>query len=247
MEKVAIFRVLVLLSSLVSLGVNAYTNTAAIPIESLDTKAILADLTGGFVCLESEPACESLWATASKEWKSAPSKNTHILAAMGPLNNEPDGQDFTIHVGLIVKNGSAWGVLQKARPFALTDTLPMGGRSLTIDTAAYKISPTETAFGIRSGFDYASTAYSESIQSLTLYRLVGNSLHVILSVPISSSFYQSSVGEKEDRINPDFTKIVVVSATKTGGYFDLEIREKGGARDKNLTYVWQGDHYREKN
>ncbi|TYQ30074.1 hypothetical protein [Pseudanabaena sp. UWO310] len=113
------------------------------------------------------------------------------------------------------------------------------GRYKEFDLAPYRVSDTQTAFGIRIGTNDGYAGGFGYFEVLTLFMIDNNQIVNILSEPIY--FYQNIAGSW----NKDGTRqhslyegenVIVVLPKKTDGYYDLQI--KALDNDWQKTFSW---------
>ncbi len=121
--------------------------------------------------------------------------------------------------------------------------------AMHLDLAPYRISPTETALGLRIRVHSVFPAGESEAEKLTLFRIVGNRLKPIFSAEMMLRDAQRGPG---DLTTSEST--LQVTGQKTSGYFDLllvestrfeKLLDSGDGRTKRTQhrFRWQGDGY----
>ncbi len=134
---------------------------------------------------------------------------------------------------------TSWERSSMLPPVSADDKPTLPGDYLRFDFAPFKISPTETAFGIRVGWSQSYSGGGADSQALMLFALDGDRLINILSVPI---YYSENLagdwhkdGTRDHSLSED-EGIVTFLAKKTNGHFDLQLK---GKREKwKQVFVW---------
>lgn len=96
---------------------------------------------------------------------------------------------------------------------------------ISIDTAAYNVSPTNRAFGIRVHYRGSSRANPYDDTTLTLFIKSNNGLKKILNNYSVESFN----GEWDTNCAGEFIdnkKLLIMAANKTNGFYDLIVKNK---------------------
>ncbi|MBV8962812.1 MAG: hypothetical protein JO068_21130 [Hyphomicrobiales bacterium] len=121
--------------------------------------------------------------------------------------------------------------------------------AMHLDLAPYRISPTETALGLRTKTHEVFPAGESEAEKLTLFRILGHTLKPIFSAEMMYSDEQRGPG---DLTTSEST--LQVSEQKTSGYFDLVLVETTRSEkifDTNYSrtkrtqrrFSWQGGRY----
>ena len=113
------------------------------------------------------------------------------------------------------------------------------GDYLRFDLAPFKISATETAFGIRVGWSQSYSGGGAEYQALMLFAQDGSRLVNILSEPIYYSENIAGDWHKDGTREHSFSEgdgIVTFLSKKTNGHFDLQIRAK--REESKQIFVW---------
>lgn len=183
---------------------------------------------------DAKPREEGL--VAFEPWKAHP--GTWLVATAWQSEEEPS--QWFVRVGWVGVKDSAPGLLASSEPVPIEFGEPLlnntGG--LGFDFAPYRISPQETAFGLRMTMGYTSTARSSTYGQLVLFRLVEQRLAAIFNEEVSSSGFDKESGEETGSAS-----LVVVSPKKTGGYFDLVLKPRKGP-GKARTLKWNASEGR---
>lgn len=177
---------------------------------------------------DAKPREEGL--VAFEPWKAHP--GTWLVATAWQSEEEPS--QWFVRVGWVGLKGSTPGLLASGEPVPIEFGEPllnnMGG--LGFDFAPYRISPQETAFGLRMTMGYTSTARSSTYGQLVLFRRVEQRLAAIFNEEVSSSSFDKESGEETGSAS-----IVIVSPKKTGSFFDLVLKPHKGL-GKARTLKW---------
>jgi hypothetical protein len=131
-------------------------------------------------------------------------------------------------------------------------------KSYRLDTAPYRISDTETAFGVRIVHYYPAKRWCYADQVLHLFRVVGDDVVRILT---TDAFYEQvdQIDETEEAVNdlvvnnPECSfsydgafppkgrgAVLRMLSTQTHGFYDIQRTLKGGP---GVTYRWNGQRY----
>ncbi len=110
------------------------------------------------------------------------------------------------------------------------------------DLAPYKIAPDSTAFGLRAGWSEGYAGGGTDFEALYLFRIDGATLRVAFARPMS--FVKTIAGDwnpdgTREHDESDASNSLVILSGKTGGYFDLQLRQQGGKWKR--TFKWSAD------
>ena len=117
--------------------------------------------------------------------------------------------------------------------------------NIALDTAAFALNETERAFGVRVGSEFGQRFWSETNETLLLFRLQHDSLREILTIPVRTAHEDFT----DDRETCSRELIVSVDRAKTQGFFHWRVRtgKKSGRASCDLdsvgTYRWDGQRY----
>jgi hypothetical protein len=107
------------------------------------------------------------------------------------------------------------------------------------DLAAYKLSDTDTAFGVRAGWSEGYAGGGASFEALYLFQIDGENLRVIFAQPMMFSKMLAGDWHKDgtrDHEMSDASKSLAILKSTHNGLHDLRLR---GAGDKTgTTYQW---------
>lgn len=128
---------------------------------------------------------------------------------------------------------TSWAYRNVEGPQEADDTSAGGADGLMpeeyrrFDFAPYKITPTETAIGLRLGWSQPYAGGGASFEALALLRVDGNKLINILSEPVSS--YELIAGEwnkdgTRDHEEYESTNVLSVLPSTSNGFADLQLR-----------------------
>ncbi|NHZ37468.1 hypothetical protein [Massilia rubra] len=141
---------------------------------------------------------------------------------------------------------TGWNASALARPIVLDDAVRAGRSTILpeeyirFDFAPYKISATQTAIGVRVGWNERYTGVGMgSFDALSLFRIDGGKLVNILSEPIafetdSNDGYDADGNRKG--IVREGGNVLTILPGNTGGYHDLQLKTLKGRWKK--TFVW---------
>ncbi|NHZ87587.1 hypothetical protein F2P45_00850 [Massilia sp. CCM 8733] len=109
------------------------------------------------------------------------------------------------------------------------------------DFAPYKIAATETAIGLRLGWNEGYAGGGADFEALSLFRIDGNKLVNILSEPVS--FHKLIAGDwnkdgTRDHDEYEGTNVLSVLPSTTNGYADLQLRLLKSK--SKLVFTWDG-------
>lgn len=107
------------------------------------------------------------------------------------------------------------------------------------DLAPYKIAPDAVAFGLRAGWNEGYAGGGADFEALYLFRIDGATLKVVFARPMS--FVKSIAGDwnpdgTREHDESDASNSLLVLPGKTGGYFDIQLRQQGGKWKR--TFKW---------
>ena len=107
------------------------------------------------------------------------------------------------------------------------------------DLAPYKIAPDAVAFGLRAGWNEGYSGGGADFEALYLFRIDGATLRVVFAQPMS--FVKSIAGEwnpdgTREHDESDASNSLVMLPGKTGGYFDIQLRQQAGKWKR--TFKW---------
>ncbi len=110
------------------------------------------------------------------------------------------------------------------------------------DLAPYKIAPDAVAFGLRAGWNEGYAGGGADFEALYLFRIDGATLRVVFAQPMS--FVKSIAGEwnpdgTREHDESDASNSLVMLPGKTGGYFDIQLRQQAGKWKR--TFKWSAD------
>ncbi|WP_423383657.1 hypothetical protein [Burkholderia sp. LMG 32019] len=201
-------------------------------------------------------------------WSNAPtdSGDVWIIAALLHESNQ-DGPD-QIRAGVLRRDGHVFHLIARSSPEKLHEfASPSWNPSLQLDLIPYRISPQETAFGVRILDSYNSTSHSDNSGVIDLYRFKGNTLTLIFSALTSWSTYDkvgaadcthhlAGVGKEpndaqqaqcdgENTVDQEYVLAFIPNMTL--GHYDLSIRTRStkNAPGKGIKrVVWNGTTYK---
>ena len=182
---------------------------------------------------------------AIKPWPNGPAPKLWVAAIS--LRGSEAG---TLSVGVFRETDGTLALLARNDDAEAEADEPLWNAAIGLDLIPYRISPGEVAFGVVVANEYASTARLSGSQSLQLYRYRGKALLPIFSTIVSRSNFDKVTAEEcerkkksrdcEDQSTEEHF-VVSFSPHRTGGFFDLLFRPKGGG--KVARFTWTGDKY----
>ena len=134
--------------------------------------------------------------------------------------------------------GGGWDVVAQNEADEPVAAEPLHVYDVELDLIPYRISPGETAFGVRFRNSYNSTARSSSSEALHLYRMKGWKLTLIFAELTLDYNLDKSENEDEEGEERESKWVVLFSKKKTNGFYDLLLRGK-----QTTTYRWDGAKY----
>jgi hypothetical protein len=99
---------------------------------------------------------------------------------------------------------------------------------LSIDTAAYRLTPGVRAFGIRAVYEPASPhRYFDRIETLNFFVIDGTSVRRVLGSLVTSRYsgMPSSEEEKCSPVEHQLLRVISIAPANSHGYADLSVRE----------------------
>jgi hypothetical protein len=159
-------------------------------------------------------------------------------------------------VGVLDSSGTL--IARSAELFSEGADANATGRPYRVDTAPYRISDTETAFGVRIVHYYPAKHWCYADQVLHLFRVVGDDVVRILT---TDAFYEQfdQIEETEESMNDSVVNnpecsfsydgafppkgrgaVLRMLSTQTQGFYDIQRTQKGSP---GVTYRWNGQRY----
>lgn len=218
---------------------------------NLTKEGVLRDLLDGplvFTALERERVCT----VVARQWKvqKAPTFVVFVETEVEKRqqNDEDDGNIVTtrkLRMGVYRQDdgGKVQLVAKSADGSAYEFRHSEEVKSL--DFAAYKLTPSEYAFGVRIDQFFGGAGGSSGSQEiLVLYRVEGTRIRAILNTLMWSDADNAGNwnedGTREHTENGDQVSAeLAVSKTRTRGFFDLKKRKDG----KAAVFKWNGESY----
>lgn len=119
---------------------------------------------------------------------------------------------------------------------------------LSIDTAAYRLTPAVRAFGIRAIYEPASAhRYFDRIETLNLFVIDSNSIRGVLGSLVTSR-HSGMPSFEDDKCSPvehQLLRVISIAPASSHGYADLSVRETfdktGGTTDSGAC-LEEGTH-----
>jgi hypothetical protein len=157
---------------------------------------------------------------------------------------------------LIARSGAVDGALGwddsglPARPMTAEDAWGHEIRPQSFerfDLAHYEIAPGEQAFGLRGAWQESYSGGGAYYTALYLFAIVGGRLRQVLAAPMSA--FQNIAGEwHEDGTRShtiiDSDNVLIVSAQRTAGHFDLIVKNRTGPWQRRLRWSAAAGMYR---
>jgi hypothetical protein len=102
-----------------------------------------------------------------------------------------------------------------------------------LDLAPYKISPTETAFGVRWYLAGKSGEQSRNVEYLCLFSIRDHSLDNILKIKTK----EDEIISRDRGEGTEIKRIVIMSKQLTNGHYDILVRKVGEKKNESV-YKW---------
>ena len=159
---------------------------------------------------------------ACKVWPANPAQTIAVL----PLPEKGATTDETVYdVEVLVADSKTEAVIAHSyEPSAITSDA-MGLQGIALDTAAWRLTPAELAFGVRKSFQNSSRVDPFSDTTLSLYVIDERKLRRVLS----NLTTQQSKGEWDGNCAGQFSdtsRAISVGPAGRGGYATLLVSEK---------------------
>ncbi|QGZ66856.1 hypothetical protein FAZ98_29850 [Paraburkholderia acidisoli] len=152
-----------------------------------------------------------------------------VARTMQPVATPTDWSDTNIDQPVALENGDA-GSAQAAMPSSWS----------RFDLAAYQLRAGQYAFGVRAGWSEGYAGGGADFEALYLFVIDGNALKVAFAQPMAFDKMLAGDWNKDGTRSHDVSdaaNALTVLPTVTGGYHDLQLREK--ARGKwRRTFKW---------
>jgi hypothetical protein len=145
--------------------------------------------------------------------------------------------DLTV---LIVKSdsGEILNQLFQEKAFS-SDAIGLTG--ITIDTAPYKLTPDQRAFGVRARFSNSSAVSSWEHEQLNLYAPQGKTLKKVLERLVMVKKLYEKADDCEESLT-DINRTLILAATRSHGKADLILKEKTSSDKSDMVKnecVWE--------
>jgi len=212
-----------------------------------------------------DPApAESVKGIALSPWAHGASSTGPLWVVSALVQRSTENVDAELWTGVLTRDGQGFRLLASDRSERV-DTSPMlWNVFLTMDVIPYRISAQETAFGVRFNNNYTSTAHSDSIEILSLYRYADARVTPIFTAVTDWSTYDKDaaaecVAEKtgkggepgdarQEACDAENTTevhyVLSFSPHMTNGHYDLLVRPKGkAASGKPVRFTWNERTY----
>ncbi len=114
------------------------------------------------------------------------------------------------------------------------------------DLAAYQLRTGEYAFGVRAGWHEGYAGGGADFEALYLFVIDGKSLRVVFAQPMAFDKLLAGDWNKDGTRNHDVSdaaNALSILSTMTGGYHDLQLREKAGGKWRR-TFKWSATQQR---
>jgi hypothetical protein len=114
------------------------------------------------------------------------------------------------------------------------------------DLAAYQLRTGEYAFGVRAGWNEGYSGGGADFEALYLFVIDGKSLRVVFAEPMAFDKMLAGDWNKDGTRNHDVSdaaNALGILSTMTGGYHDLQLREKAGGKWRR-TFKWSATQQR---
>ena len=170
---------------------------------------------------------------ACKVWPENPAQTLAVL----PLPQKGASEDQTVYdVEVLVADSNTGAVLaHQYQPSAITSDA-MALESIELDTAAWRLTPQQLAFGVRQTFDGSSRVNPAEQTQLSLYVVEGRAIRRVLG----NLTTRGSNGEWDGDCAGQFTdtsRVISMGPAGHGGYATLIVREN----TVNTTKTGTGD------
>ena len=191
-----------------------------------------------------------------------------VLAALrkpdgAPKPFGPEGALSEVELAIVEKSSSGVSVLARHEGwYGLDGGLPPQDEDhdavVGLDLAPYRIAPDEYAIGVVTEERNIGQHGDSTERAVELFRRVGSELRPVLKVPVLEHVYGEAVvygaSGGEDSVSRseegyDRSSVLIIEASKTGGYFDILVRTKDAARPRSPAsrlFRWSGAGYRPK-
>ncbi|VWC56135.1 hypothetical protein BCO18175_00321 [Burkholderia contaminans] len=212
-----------------------------------------------------DPApADSVKGIALSPWAHGASSTGPLWVVSALVQRSTENVDAELWTGVLTRDGQGFRLLASDRSERV-DTSPMlWNVFLTMDVIPYRISAQETAFGVRFNNNYTSTAHSDSIEILSLYRYADARVTPIFTAVTDWSTYDKDaaaecVAEKtgkggdpgdarQEACDAENTTevhyVLSFSPHMTNGHYDLLVRPKGkAASGKPARFTWNERTY----
>ncbi|OXI81880.1 hypothetical protein CFB50_26395 [Burkholderia sp. AU33423] len=212
-----------------------------------------------------DPApADSVKGVALSPWAHGPSASGPLWVVSALVQRSTDNDDAELWTGVLTRDGQRFHLLASDRSEHVDTSPLLWSASLTMDVIPYRINAQETAFGVRFNNNYTSTAHSDSIEILSLYRFADARVMPIFTAMTDWSTYDRDaaaecVAEKagkgknqgdaqQDACDAENTTevhyVLSFSPHMTNGHYDLVVRPKGkAASGKSTRFTWNGKTY----
>ncbi|SAL31678.1 hypothetical protein AWB69_02697 [Caballeronia udeis] len=114
------------------------------------------------------------------------------------------------------------------------------------DLAAYQLRTGEYAFGVRAGWSEGYAGGGADFEALYLFVIDGKSLRVVFAQPMAFDKMLAGDWNKDGTRSHDVSdaaNALTILATMTGGYHDLQLREKAGGKWRRM-FKWSAAQQR---
>jgi hypothetical protein len=108
------------------------------------------------------------------------------------------------------------------------------------DFAPYKVSNDQVAFGVRVGWQVMYAGGGGMYDALMLFLVRGDKIVNVLSEPIGDS---GMAGSGDDKHSWETTNVLRLLPKKHAGYFDLQIKERGGKWKQTFQWDTKANRY----
>ena len=257
-DKKRYFRVQTVLAFILALVANC-TFAASDVNDGDQQQAALQTLMG------KDPApSDSVKGVALSPWAHGPSASGPLWVVAALVQRSTENVDAELWTGVLTRDGQRFHLLASDRSEHVDTSPLLWSASLTMDVIPYRINAQETAFGVRFNNNYTSTAHSDSIEILSLYRFADARVMPIFTAMTDWSTYDRDaaaecVAEKagkgknqgdaqQDACDAENTTevhyVLSFSPHMTNGHYDLVVRPKGkAASGKSTRFTWNGKTY----
>lgn len=207
---------------------------------------------------------DSVKGVALSPWAHGPSASGPLWVVAALVQRSTENVDAALWTGVLTRDGQGFRLLASDRSERVDTSPLLWNASLNMDVIPYRISAQETAFGVRFNNNYTSTAHSDSIEILSLYRYADARVTPIFTAVTDWSTYDRDAAaecaaektgkggdpgdarqhacDAENTMEVHY--VLSFSPHMTNGHYDLVVRPKGkSASGKSARFTWNEKTY----